>query len=200
MDKKKSFWTLGELMGILIGELADQGGFINMVRYIPGTGLYSVSGNDTCNQINNSILEDFAPKDGFDSKYEFEEIAKWWNEKNLYYIGLLSTIGFREPQVLKNLSTTFRGSKKTKAPGPTTDKAKMNSLRESYITEAAKILKKNPHLTGPALLKYSSLKTLIRDSGLPEEGYPQDSNILKHWMLDVRKRAAIQNKYGPKAK
>ena len=90
--------------------------------------------------------------------------------------------------------------KKKRPPAPTTDKAKNDHLRESYINEAANIFKTNPSLTGPAVLGYSSLKTLIRDSGLPKDKYPKDTSILKHWMPDARKQAGVQNKFGPKVK
>ena len=58
-----------------------------------------------------------------------------------------------------------------------TDRAKMNQLREDYISSIAKKLKINPGLQFPEFKNNYGLKKLIRGSGLPEDKYPKDSTL-----------------------
>jgi len=62
------------------------------------------------------------------------------------------------------------------------------SLRDQFISEAAKIIKKRPGLQAPELLQYQSLQTLIRDSGVSLK------HIKKNWIPKARTLARTTGK------
>ena len=62
------------------------------------------------------------------------------------------------------------------------------SLRDQFISEAAKIIKKRPGLQAPELLQYQSLQTLIRDSGVSLK------HIKKNWIPKARTLAGTTGK------
>lgn len=71
---------------------------------------------------------------------------------------------------------------------PITGRAKMNRLRENYISAAIKKLKVNPNLQSPYFKDDYSFKKLIRGSGLLEDKQPKDST-LHGWIREARKAA-----------
>jgi len=88
---------------------------------------------------------------------------------------------------------------KNRPPRPTSNRAKMDRLHENYVNKVVEKFKSNPHLEAPEIIEYSSLKTIIRNSGLSEQNYPQDTHIKKKWIPEARKKAKTPSKKGPKA-
>jgi len=86
-----------------------------------------------------------------------------------------------------------------KTPHPKTNKAKMDRLREDYISSAAMKLKKNPGLQFPDFKSDYGLQKLIRASGLPEDKHPKDST-LQAWIREARKKVKVKPKRGKPGK
>jgi hypothetical protein len=87
----------------------------------------------------------------------------------------------------------------TQSPHPKTIKAKMNQLREDYISAVTKKLKANPNLQYPDIKDDYLLLKLIRVSDLLEDKRPKDSTLQK-WLRDTRKKVKVKPKYGARKK
>ena len=68
-----------------------------------------------------------------------------------------------------------------KTPHPKTKKAKMDQLREDYISVVTKKLKDNPNLQFPDIKDDYRLLRFIRGSGLPDDKRPKNSTLQK-WL------------------
>jgi hypothetical protein len=82
-----------------------------------------------------------------------------------------------------------------KKPRPITNRAKMDRLREDYMSSTAKKFKDNPNLQFPAFKDDYGLKKLIRGSGLPENKRPKDST-LQRWVGMARKVSKVKPRIG----
>ena len=80
-----------------------------------------------------------------------------------------------------------------KTPHPKTNKAKMDRLREGYISSVAEKFKDNPDLQFPDFKNDYGLQKLIRGSGLSEDKYPKDST-LQGWIREARKKVKAKPK------
>jgi hypothetical protein len=79
-----------------------------------------------------------------------------------------------------------------KSPHPGTKKAKMNRLREDYISAVEKMLIKNPNLRWPDFKDSPNLKNLIRESGLPHK----ESTLQRKWVPEARRLAKVKGTPG----
>ena len=86
-----------------------------------------------------------------------------------------------------------------KHPHPTTDRGKMDRLREDYSSSVAKKLKKNPSLQYPDFKDDYGLQKLIRGSGLPEDKLPAKSTF-QEWIRQARKTVKAKPKPGASKK
>ena len=87
----------------------------------------------------------------------------------------------------------------TKSPHPKTKKAKMDQLREDYISVVTKKLKDNPNLQYPDIKDDYRLLKFIRGSGLPKDKCPKNSTLQK-WLRDTRKKVKAKPKHGARKK
>jgi hypothetical protein len=87
----------------------------------------------------------------------------------------------------------------TKSPHPKTKKAKMDQLREDYISVVTKKLKDNPNLQFPDIKDDYRLLRFIRGSGLPDDKRPKNSTLQK-WLRDTRKKVNAKPKHGARKK
>jgi hypothetical protein len=87
----------------------------------------------------------------------------------------------------------------SQSPHPKTMKAKMDQLREEYISALTKKLKANPNLQYPSIKDDYLLLKLIRGSGLLEGKRPKDSTLQK-WLRDARKKVKVKPKHGARKK
>ena len=87
----------------------------------------------------------------------------------------------------------------TKSPHPKTKKAKMDQLREDYISVVTEKLKDNPNLQYPDIKDDYRLLKFIRGSGLPKDKRPKNSTLQK-WLRDTRKKVKAKPKHGARKK
>ena len=114
-----------------------------------------------------------------------ESFLSWYRRDKEKIVQYLSCVDLKiyQEEFLDRLAK----AKPPKHPHPTTNRAKMDRLREDYSSSVAKKLKDNPKLQFPYFKNDYELQKLIRGSGLPEKKHPKDST-LQQWIRDTRKK------------